>query len=75
MAWAPQSHLGAIMVMCSTVLIVTAFGLYYLGAETMRPWASDAHIVAGLALPVLIAVHIWLGWRQSENMAVARSVK
>jgi hypothetical protein len=40
---------GSIMVVCNAVLILTAFGLYYLGAETLRPWASDAHIVAGFA--------------------------
>ena len=34
---------GSIMVVCNAVLILTAFGLYYLGAETLRPWASDAH--------------------------------
>jgi hypothetical protein len=31
--------------------------------------------VAGFALPVLIAFHIWLGRRQSKNGAAARSVK
>ena len=56
---------GSIMVVCNAVLIMTAFGLYYLGAETLRPWASDVHIVAGFALPVLIAFHIWLGRRQN----------
>jgi 4-amino-4-deoxy-L-arabinose transferase-like glycosyltransferase len=63
------------MVICNAVLILTAFGLYYLGAETLRPWASDVHIVAGFALPVLIALHIWLGRRQSKNRALARSTK
>ena len=58
---------GSIMVACNAVLILTAFGLYYLGAETLRPWASDAHMVAGFALPVLITIHIWLGRRQSKN--------
>jgi hypothetical protein len=66
---------GSIMVICNAVLIVTAFGLYYLGAETLRPWASDLHIAAGLALPVLIGFHIWLGRRQSKNRALARSIK
>jgi hypothetical protein len=55
------------MVTCNAVLILTAFGLYYLGAETLRPWASDVHMVAGFALPVLITIHIWLGRRQSKN--------
>ena len=63
------------MVVCNAVLIMTAFGLYYLGAETLRPWASDVHIVAGFALPVLIAFHIWLGRRQTKNREVARSFR
>jgi cytochrome c biogenesis protein CcdA len=54
---------GAIMVVCNALLILTAFGLYYLGAETLRPWASDVHMAAGFVLPVLIGVHIWLGRR------------
>jgi hypothetical protein len=61
---------GSIMVICNAILIVTAFGLYYLGVETLRPWASDVHIVSGFALPVLIAFHIWLGRRQSKNTAI-----
>lgn len=66
---------GSIMVICNAVLILTAFGLYYLGAETLRPWASDVHIAAGFVLPALIAVHIWLGRRLSKNRALARSAK
>jgi heme A synthase len=66
---------GSIMVAGNAVLILTAFGLYYLGAETLRPWASDVHIAAGFLLPVLVVVHIWLGRRQSRTRASARSAK
>ena len=52
---------GSVMVFSNAVLIVTAFGLYYLGSETTRPLISDLHIVVGLALPFLLALHIWLG--------------
>ena len=56
---------GSIMVICNAVLILTAFGLYYLGAETLRPWASDvahrgrsctpgAHCLPHLARPAAI---------------------
>ena len=54
---------GAIMIIFNVVLIVTAFGLYYLGSETLRPWVSDLHIVAGVAFPAALAIHIWLGRR------------
>lgn len=55
---------GAAMITFNVVLIVTAFGLYYLGSETLRPWISDVHIVAGVTFPGALAVHIWLGRRR-----------
>ncbi len=56
---------GTAMVTFNAVLIVTSFGLYYAGSEVLRPWMSGVHIGVGLALPVLIVVHIALG-RRSE---------
>jgi len=58
---------GAIMITFNVVLIVTAFGLYYLGSETLRPWISDLHIVAGIAFPPALAIHIWLGRRSKRQ--------
>jgi predicted small integral membrane protein len=55
---------GSVMVTLNTVLIVTAFGLYYLGSETVRPWMSWTHIAAGFSLPLLFPVHIFLGRRE-----------
>ncbi len=54
---------GTLMVTFNAVLIATAFGLYYLGSEALRPWASNVHIGVGLFLPVLFLVHIVLGRR------------
>jgi hypothetical protein len=54
---------GPAMVAVNAVLIATAFGLYYAGSETLRPWISDLHIAAGLALPAALLVHVWLGRR------------
>jgi hypothetical protein len=45
----------------NAVLIVTAFGLYYLGSETLRPWMSWIHIAAGVSLSLWLPVHIYLG--------------
>ena len=56
---------GPVMVAVNGVLIVTAFGLYYAGSETLRPWISDVHTAVGLALPALLMVHVWLGRRSS----------
>lgn len=57
---------GSVMVALNTVLVVTAFGLYYLGSETVRPWMSWIHIIIGFSLPVLLALHIFLGRRRSK---------
>jgi hypothetical protein len=68
-AW-PGGHnriSGAVMAALNTVLAVTAFGLYYLGSETVRPWTSWIHIAVGFSLPVLLALHIFLGRRRSKG--------
>jgi hypothetical protein len=55
---------GIFMVTFNSVLIVTAFGLYYLGSDVVRAWFSDVHIAAGLAFPALLVFHIWFGRRR-----------
>jgi hypothetical protein len=56
---------GTAMVTCNAALILTAFGLYYLGSETLRPWASGLHIGVGMILPVLFVVHVIVGRRSA----------
>ena len=58
---------GLTMITFNAILIVTAFGLYYLGSEMLRPWISDVHIAVGLALPLLLFVHVILGRRGSKS--------
>ncbi len=55
---------GLIMATLNAALIVTAFGLYYLGSETLRPWMSLTHIAAGFSLSLLFPIHIFLGRRE-----------
>jgi hypothetical protein len=55
---------GSVTATLIALLIVTAFGLYYLGSETVRPWMSWIHIAAGFSLSLLIPVHIFLGRRE-----------
>jgi cation transport ATPase len=43
------------------LLIATAFGLYYVGSEGLRPWISTIHIAFGLAVPAVITAHIMVG--------------
>lgn len=56
---------GSVMVTLNAALVVTAFGLYYLGSEAVRPWMSWIHIVAGFSVPALFVIHIFLGRRRS----------
>ena len=58
---------GPVMVTVNAVLIVSAFGLYYAGSDTLRPWVSDLHIAVGLALPPALLVHVWLGRRTRQR--------
>ncbi len=54
---------GILMVLVNGLLVVSALALYYSGSETLRPWISAIHITGGLALPLLIALHIVVGRR------------
>jgi Na+/H+ antiporter NhaC len=64
-AWRARKNLvsGITVATINTVLIVTAFGLYYLGSETVRPWMSWIHIGGGFSLALMIPLHIVLGRR------------
>ncbi len=58
---------GAAMVTFNALLAVTAFGLYYAGADELRRWIGNAHIAVGLALPILLLVHVLLGRRSTRT--------
>jgi len=66
-AWRAKKNraTGIVMLACNAVLIATAFGLYYLASETLRPWASDLHIAFGLAIPLLFLAHVKAGRRRN----------
>ena len=55
--------MGAIMIALNGALIVTAFALYYLGSEALRPWISNIHFYAGMILPILLSIHVVQGRR------------
>lgn len=59
---------GVGMLAINLVLVITAFALYYLGSETLRPWISDIHIAFGISIPAAFVVHIFTG-RQSRGRA------
>jgi cation transport ATPase len=60
---------GPTMVAVNAVLIATAFGLYYAGSDTLRPWISDLHIVVGIVLPLALLVHVWRGRRTRQRIS------
>jgi hypothetical protein len=45
------------------VLTITGYGLYYAGGERLRAWTSWIDLAVGLALPILLLIHIFLGRR------------
>jgi hypothetical protein len=55
------------------LLILTAFGLYYLGSEAVRPWISYVHIAFGLAVPAVVAGHVMVG--RASIAAMSRKVR
>jgi hypothetical protein len=66
---------GSLMLGANAGLIVTAFGLYYAGAEPVREWASDVHIAVGLALPALLAWHVVRGRRRRHAVELQHSTR
>ena len=58
---------GAAMVIANVLFVATAFGLYYAGSDTWRPWISDVHIAIGVVFPALIVIHVWTGRRSRPS--------
>ena len=52
---------GAALVSANAVLVLSGWALYYVGSESRRPWISVAHWTIGVALPLVLAVHVWRG--------------
>jgi len=59
----PQRPSGVSIITVCGVLILTGWGLYYLGADDLRHWTSLLHWGLGLLFPAILALHIWLGRR------------
>jgi hypothetical protein len=52
---------GSVFLSAFAVLTITGYGLYYAGGERLRAWTSWIHLTVGLALPVLLLIHVVLG--------------
>jgi hypothetical protein len=49
---------GLSLLALNGVLLITAWGLFYLGDEVWRQWTSDIHLIAGLVLIGVMAPHL-----------------
>lgn len=54
---------GSLFLGAFGILTITGYGLYYAGGENLRAWSSWIHLAIGLALPLLLVLHIRLGKR------------
>ncbi len=63
LAWNAQRNRpnGITLLTVFAILVLTGYGLYYIGNDHIRSWTSHIHIVVGVALPIFIVVHIWRG--------------
>jgi cation transport ATPase len=52
---------GSVFLSALAVLTVTGYGLYYTGGERLRAWTSWIHLAVGLAVPILLLTHIFVG--------------
>jgi len=62
-----QRPSGSFLLSISSILILTGWGLYYVGAEGLRHDISLVHSILGVVLPLLIFLHIRLGRRSDSD--------
>src|SRR5258705_6054121 len=65
---------GSVFLSAFAVLTITSYGLYYAGGERLRAWTSWIHLAVGLALPILLLIHIFLGRRTRPTVQSSNEV-
>lgn len=55
-----QRPSGASLLTASAVLILSGWGLYYIGQDQWREWTSAVHSMIGLLFPLMIVAHVSL---------------
>lgn len=50
---------GGMLAGLFVLLTVTGYGLYYVAGESVRAWISVVHWAVGLAVPLLLAAHVY----------------
>lgn len=73
LGWQLRANLvsGFVMEAVFVGLILTGAGLYYVGAEDWRERIIWTHRLLGLALPVTLGVHWFMGHRWASRVAAA----
>jgi len=66
--WRVPSLRAAGFWLCASILLLalTGLGFYYVAAEGAVPWLRWSHVVVGMCLPLLLALHIVRGRRASS---------
>jgi hypothetical protein len=72
-AWRKRENRVSGLALAAALLTLTATGycLYYAGGESLRAFASLAHWILGLAVPLFFAVHAKLGKTAQKSGAKA----
>jgi hypothetical protein len=66
-----RSH-GILLASAAAVMVLAAWCLYYLSDESWRALVANVHFWLGLGLPVLLALHIYLGRRHARASGEVR---
>jgi multisubunit Na+/H+ antiporter MnhB subunit len=63
LAWRQGRNLlsAIILLVWSAILTMTGYLLYYGPGDEVREWISWLHWIVGLALPLVLMMHVWIG--------------
>ncbi len=59
---------GVIAATALGILVLSAFGLYYIGWDWLRSYTSLVHLIVGLVMPLLVLIHVVLGTRSRPKL-------
>lgn len=65
---------GLLMLSLVVLLVVTGYGLYYVGDEETRPWISVVHWLVGIVSGVGLVLHVRLGKGPMGRLILIRAL-
>lgn len=66
--------LGLTLVYAIAFMIVSSYGLYYIGNEGFRSMVSWAHLAVGFLLPLVLMLHVIRGHRSAHFRGTSESL-